>query len=425
MEFERMDFDTEARWLLEPLRDRTAPPSTLDIGGAVKVGRRRLRARRWAGVGAAAAFSLVPVSLALVMRPEPAPPPQALDPVQSASPSAVPPVAKPAFPVSCTAGVLPLPAGVTSATVEKGDPSGRYLVGGYADEQGNRRPLFWDNGNLVTLFTPGQDNSSVVVNEQGVVAGSSTTVLDGKLEFHNWIYRNGTVSPITEVGRGMAEHRGVIDINARGDVLLDSRTKVSPQAVHQGPALWSNGTLRELTKPTGLQEVIATSLDDDGTVVGRHLLQEGFAGERPLVWSPDGKVEELKVANGFGPAGSLLHVRGGWAGGVFATPGKPDHEQTHLVGDLRSGTFAPAGIKLGFGMNRHGWVAGFDAGPDRTQIPAIAGDGKKLLLPIPEGTRAAEEISAASISDDGRTVGGTVMAAGKQDHVPVRWTCNP
>lgn len=418
-----MEIDKEARSLLEPLRDQTSPPSTLDIGGAVEVGQRRLRVRRWAGVGAAAAvFSLVPVSLALVDRPESAPPPPlALNPAPSAAVRPAPPP----FPTSCTARALPVPAGATFTFVDKGEPSGRYLVGGYAGAQGNRKPLLWDNGNLVVLDTPGQDNTSIVVNEQGVVAGTSTTVVEGKLDFYNWIYRNGTVDLITEVGHGAVEYRGVIDINARGDILLDSRTMVSPTAEHQGPAIWSNGSLRELVKPTGPKDVIASSLDDDGTVVGRHLLEQSFAGERPLVWSPDGKVEELKVANGFGPAGSLLQVRGGWAAGVFKAPGKPDHEQTHLVTDLRAGTFAPTGIKLGFGMNRHGWVAGFESGPDRTQVPAIAGDGKKLVLPIPDGAKAADEISAASISDDGRTVGGTVMVAGREDHLPVLWTCQP
>ena len=42
-----------------------------------------------------------------------------------------------------------------------------------------------------------------------------------------------------------------------------------------------------------------------------------------------------------------------------------------------------------------------------------------------DGAKAADEISAASISDDGRTVGGTVMVAGREDHIPVLWTCRP
>jgi hypothetical protein len=104
-------------------------------------------------------------------------------------------------------------------------------------------------------------------------------------------------------------------------------------------------------------------------------------------------------------------------------PGSPDQEPAELVVDLRSGTFAPAGIKAASAMNRHGWVAGFEAGPQRTQIPAIAGGGKKLILPMPSGATPAGEVSAASISDDGRIVGGTVMRGGH--HTPILWTCRP
>lgn len=421
-----MDNDQEARALLAPLRDHVAPPSTLDIDGAVTKGQRRIRTRRWTGTGGAALvlLSLVPVSLALMDRRDAAPP-VALEPATSATPSPDTPVkpAPPAFPVSCTSRMLPKPPGATDVFIERGEPSGRYLVGGYADARGNRRPLLWDNGSLVTIDPPGQDTTSIVVNEQGVVAGTSSTTVEGKLDFYNWVYRRGAIELITEVGHGMVEYRGVIDINARSDVLLDSRIRMSPPAEHQGPAIWSGGRLRELAAPSGFRDVSANSFDDDGTVVGRHLLEDGHAGERTLVWTPDGKVKEFKAPNGFGPAGVLRQVRGGWVVGHFQAPGKPDHEPTELVGDLGSGSFAPAGITMAFGMNRHGWVAGFDAGPQRTQIPAIAGDGKKLVLPIPSGAKPADEVSAASISDDGRTVGGTIMSG--DQHTPVVWTCHP
>jgi len=118
-------------------------------------------------------------------------------------------------------------------------------------------------------------------------------------------------------------------------------------------------------------------------------------------------------------------VRDGWVVGAFKAPDKPDHEPVELLGNLRTGDLAPAGIRMAFAVNRYGWVAGFEAGPQRTQIPTIAGDGRQLTLPIPNGARPADEISAASISDDGRTVGGTVMVAGGQDHIPVLWTCGP
>lgn len=199
----------------------------------------------------------------------------------------------------------------------------------------------------------------------------------------------------------MVEYRGVIDINARGDILLDSRSRIAPNAApHQGPAIWSAGTLRELSVPANLREVSAYSLDDDGTVVGRHMLGEAWTGERALLWTPDGKVTEFKVPNGFGPASTLRHVRDGWAVGAFGAPGKPHHEPTELVDNLRTGDFAPAGIRMAFGVNRHGWVAGFEAGADRTQIPAIAGDGKQLALPIPmvpsPPTRSARRPSATT-----------------------------
>jgi hypothetical protein len=422
-----MDADREAQALLAPLKHEPAPLSGLDVAGLVVAGQRRIRARRWTGAGAAVAtaIALVPASLAMLDRPADTSQPTAAQPSPTGTTTVTTAVKPPEFPVSCTARLLSAPPGVASTSVVSGDPTGRYLVGGYADAQGNNRPLLWDNGALVVLDAPGQDNSSIVVNENGVVAGTSTTVIEGVLSFYNWMYRDGRFDLVGEVGQGPVEYRGVIDINSKGDLLLDSRMKVSPTgAVHQGPAIWSAGTLRELAVPAGLKDVSAHAIDDDGTVIGRHLLEESFAGERGLLWTPDGKIEELKAPKGFGPAGAPRHLRGGWVVGAFKAPGKPDHEPAELLGSLRSGHYEPAGVTMANAVNRYGWVAGFEREAQRVQIPVIAGDGKRLKLPMPGGARPAAEIYAASISDDGRTVGGVVSTTG-DNHAATLWTCRP
>ncbi len=427
--------DTSARVLLGPMLDEAIPSSKVDVSQLVAAGRRRVRARRWAGVTGAGALTAAALVTAVTLVPQQNPPHLAASatmspavPATSAAPAARP---APAFPASCTAKLLRVPNNAAESEVRGGDPSGRYLVGGYSDSRGNRLPVLWENGTPIAIPAPGENLYSIAVNAAGVVAGTSDKVSNGKIELFNWVYRDGKVSLLGEVLTEPSKFIQVVDINSRGDILADTRSS-GGQTDRQRPGIWkAGGGFQQLADPGNLGQLTAFALDDDGSVAGRYMAGPGFEGERSLLWTSDGRLTTLAPPTGYGPGGALRLLRSGWAIGSYQQPGKQPHETVVFRRNVRTGEdtpIAPIGLfALAGAVNAHGWVAGLVRESARVQTPALAfvvGTGTKLLkLPLPAGAVASSDgVGAYYLSDDATTVAGNVAVSNDRLAAAV-WTC--
>lgn len=423
--------DTAGRDLLGPLRHEPVPPSKVEVLQLVTAGRRRVRARRWAGVTGAGALTAVALAatFTLVQPQAPAltatPGPNAMQPGDAPTPPAARPQA-PAFPASCTASLLAVPPDAVDSYVSGGDSTGRYLVGGAGSADFDFRPVLWDNGTPIAIPAPGDNLVSVVVNSSGVVAGTSDKLGDGTVSVYNWVYRNGQVTQLGEVLTEPGTFIAVVDINSSGDILADSRFDSGEAFGRRKAGIWRSygaGGFHELATAEGPRRVSATALDDDGTVVGRQLIADGFSGERGLVWTGD-KLIAMPAPAGYGPGGAMRLLRKGWAVGDYQQPGKQEHELTTIRRDLITGQDTViTTLTMARGVNSHGWLAGHVQQSQHVQVPAIATDTAQLTLALPAGAVAQTDgVGAVSISDDGRKVGGNVAKPG--DHrAGAAWSC--
>ena len=420
--------DEQARALLGPMLSDIVPPSKVEVSELVVAGRRRVRARRWAGISGAGVLTAAALVTASVLV-QPAKPPNIAQQTGVAAASSAPAVSQPApaFPTSCTGRLLPVPAGSTSSYVSGGDPSGRYLVGGYGTDMFDHRPVLWDNGNPILIPAPGDNLMAIVVNADGVVAGTSDKIENDTLELFNWIYRDGKVSLLEEVATEYGSFIQVIGINSRGDILVDSRFGSKDSVGSRRAGIWKaygQGGLHELADPGNLGRLTASALDEDGTVVGRYLVSQGFSGERTLVWTADGQLTKPSPPAGFGEGGALRLVRGGFAVGNYQQPGKQPHETVTFLRNLRTGEdIAIPALALAGAVNRHGWMGGLVREAGQVQTPAIATDTKLVKLPLPAGAvPSSDGVGAYYLSDNARTVAGNVAVSA--DHLSAAaWSC--
>ncbi|GAB3968929.1 hypothetical protein [Plantactinospora veratri] len=226
--------DAAARDLLRPLDGKLDQPSTVEIAGLLRAGRRRLRRRRLltgSGLAAVTAVVLLAVPIGLAAVPDgrsadPAPDHGAQPgpaPGDPASPDGSGTGSPPPPPTRCMPQRLPLPAGATSSQVFDGDPTGRYLVGVARDDRTARTwTLLWDRGAMTVLEPETTDPAQLLVNSAGVVAGDGVVVRDGRAVLVAWVYRDGRYVDLTDPDGGYVGD--VMDLNERGDVLGGIRT---------------------------------------------------------------------------------------------------------------------------------------------------------------------------------------------------------
>ncbi|MDG4791785.1 hypothetical protein O7626_38890 [Micromonospora sp. WMMD1102] len=470
--------DAAARDLLRPLDGEPRRPSTVEIEGLLRAGRRRVRRRRLlAGGGLAASTAMVlvavPVTFAAVRDGEPAVPgrdpgsvaqpgPAPGSPTSADRPGAAP--KPPPAPTRCTPHRLPLPPGATESQVLDGDPSGRYLVGVARNSRTARTwVLRWDRGVLTVLEPPAADPGRLLVNSRGVVAGDGVAVRAGKAVPVSWVYRDGRYLDLT--GSDGSHLGDVMDLNERGDVLGGvrtfgyqgepagtkggppqppeggagtpggssaspggGRTEGHPDVPGSNPVVWPAGAERNPTRLAGdgTGTPYATGIDDDGTVVG------GIGGPgtdlpaRTTVWAPDGTTRDLPPPPRHAATTSNLSIRGGWVLGWSVAPPGGEQKVVPTRWDLRTGKAAPlTGLAWVAAVNRHGWVAGFVRDAAGVETPAVLAGKRPLVLPSPAGAvPGTEGPSAVSVSDDGRVVGGLVsVAPADAATAAVRWTC--
>lgn len=409
-----------ARQLLAPLVSSPTSASTVDIRRAVATGRRRVRTRRLAGVGAVAvvagfAIAGVPATMDLAGRAtEPAPPPAATQPSYPDGPASPTPAALPV----CVVDRLPVPDDAFQSLVTGGDPSGRFLLGRSYHHTGRDgsnlisgirvEQVIWDHGELTVLDLPGWDGMLIDINSHGVAIGTSFPASDSLVQT-GWVYADGELG---ELAGGVPRA-----INERGAV-AGSR---EPVEFHYRPVVWRSPDAdpEELSIPGSSWSVEAVGVDVDGTVVGAGHDRDQVTGPpaSAFVWWPDGTRQDLPVppgTDGFMPT----HIRDG------VVTGRADYRQSQDLArfpvvqyDLATGEFTELsgdGMLHAFEWTATGWLAG-------TSLASETGLGlwhhSTGVLPLPVRLPGVEDLpeedltsSIASVSDDGRVLGGQLSS---------------
>jgi hypothetical protein len=422
-----------ARRALRLLDEEPDWPSLVDIDRAIADGRRRERRNAALRVGATTvAVGLVVGGLAgAVAPPHAGGPGLAAVPssgVAAHDPSTAASVAEqaPPAPTGCAVHLLPAPEGFRSAVVMGADPTGRYLVGTSVDAGGRYHALLWTDGVPRLLDPTGTDTTidGIAVNSSGIVAWSGGQPAGDGYTFHVYLYREGKVSRVDA-----AQGSVVIHVNPAGDILtLDggaprAKPGSGPQRLLSVPA-GAPATLREVQRVESLRAAVL-AVDDDGTAVGLAAGGSGpldYGDSHAAVWR-DGTMTVLNPPDA-GYAARPTATADGWIGGLSwpaASPAPnylPDELGTGVRWNLRTGAAEPVpGVRDIKGINRYGWTVG----TTEDSHPVAALGDRVLALPLPAGADPIGS-AAATVSDDGRTIGGLVVVNDRP--TAVRWTCD-
>ncbi|SIM86385.1 hypothetical protein [Micromonospora cremea] len=375
------------------LQSAPVPEPRVDVGRAVRDGRRRRQRRRVGGIAAVTvmaglgAVGAVQLSGA-ASRPAPTTPAIAASPDGTVSTAPRPPV-------TCEASWLPQPIGGPVAVANGVDPTGRYIVGDIGTGQEDGRVVLWTDGQAGVL--PAAARHAAAVNAGGIVVGTNG---DGT----GWVYRNGKL-------RFLATPRGydavlVHAINGRGDIAGTARgAGDSHHAV-----LWSADRPQE-HRLVGQPGSVATGITEDGTVVGA-------MGQLPYRWTPQGTGAALAVPDGY-PRASVDSAHGEWAIGMV--PGRQEGGATQMLPvrwNLTTGAVSLLPFPGAAGIAGNGDLLVADGAP-----LVVAPDGTSRRLPGRPEVRATEAgtYTANGISDDGLTVVGAVYE--NQVYRPLVWRC--
>jgi hypothetical protein len=346
------------------------PPSRVDIGEALRAGRRRERVHRLrnGSLAVAGAVAVAVVSVAVVTTFRTTAPPGATHPTT-------------AWPVGpCMVRALPAPSwtgqppivGVTDI-----DPSGRYVTG-YSAYGMTGRALLWVDGRVRVLDAPGELDRAVAVNSAGTVVGYGTG--------GGWVYDGGRFTKLPALpGYPPAAARPVA-INSRGDIV--------GQSGEMG-VIWPAHMPGEVRAVEGGLATI-TGISDHGVIVGHVGDNEG------RLWTPDGTQH-------FQPPGfeSRL-IAGEWVVGEvgIARGGRTNREPHAYVlwnwtTDARKWLRAPVDF-VPTDVGESGAVV-VRLSPEQATRPALLRDGEVIELPRladPRGQPAEGPV----VSGDGRTI---------------------
>jgi uncharacterized membrane protein len=399
----------------------------VDIQRAITDGRRRHRARRaagYAGAAAVTAFAVTGGAVAAGVIGD-APPQVATTGTPRTTASATAPAAPykipgtpgrelpaAAPPSSCTIERLPAPDGAPMAVVSGADPTGRYVVGRSYPSSGGYQAVRWHDGKPRKVLLPGDREELLQdVNTDGTAVGWSYAGVGPA----PYLYRDGKVTALPGVRRGSA-----YAINNAGAIAGEDETA-------HAAVVWPSATAApiRLPLPEDADQATARDIDDDGTTVGT------VDNARPYVWFPDGTHRELPMPDLDGQraaAARVFSIRNGWATGVADDgSGRGDgsgrdgggKEKASAAPDggraaasrvasvrwnVRTGEVrTTAGMQMPDDVNAHGW----QIGTDRKGRAILVTDAGTVVLPGLGGREPGGLTTlAASLSEDGRTIGG-------------------
>jgi hypothetical protein len=316
---------------------------------------------------------------------------------------------------------LPVPAGFTSASVSGTDGVGVFVGTATSFDLVDistfvARAVVWRGGRMSVLPTPdGWSSFGYAVNRRGDVAGT--------------VFPNGG----------------------------------QPGPVR--PVLWRHGVPVELAVPAGADVAIARDVNDSGLVAGVAFMADG--SRRPLLWSatqPD-SFRVVQAPTGFNFVNALTEhgvlagvtdsvdepvirsrpVAGTEASGLHLLPDPPGGFSSivnaangdFLVGDFvrDDGEIRPTAVlwhnevpqvlskdfSSAQGVNSHGAATGFN---DSIFGPVVWIGGDERKLPLVGSGPAVTSGSGFVITEDSRTVGGSVTPADAPSaSLPVLWHC--
>ncbi|GAB3865408.1 hypothetical protein [Dactylosporangium cerinum] len=354
----------------------SAPDSASAFGSASASGSSRLRAeevlaharrshrrRRAALVAATGGLTAAVIVLAALVLRVPAPAP-------------VPSVTV-AVPGGCQVTTLPLPPGVTGATVTGADPTGRFVVGAPfpSDDTAPAVTVLWTDGTPRLLPT---GFLAAAVSSSGLVVGTRGRLEDRRAA----ILRDGAVTDLPLPDGAVISD--AVAVNGRGEIAgivyypdYSARAVVWPPA-HDRARLLQAGS-------AGKQDTMAAGIGEDGTVVGT-------VGERERAyrWASDGTGVALRLPEGYRSSEGQA-ITGDWAIGVASTSRGGEDGKEELV--ARS---TPVRWNLATGAIDHGFPVvpvavdgtGAIAGRGTGEQATVWRDGTVFTLPSPEGRRA-------------------------------------
>ncbi|HTJ37009.1 MAG TPA: hypothetical protein VL738_27605 [Dactylosporangium sp.] len=372
---------------LQLLRDDVAPGTALNPGLLLAAGRRRVRRRRAAITGVAAALVLVATlgvaALAADRLPQP--------------PAHPDPSPTPALTVdpSCRSHALAVSGGTPIEHVVV-DTTGRWAAGLRADHRG---VVIWHDGEAAGGVQDVDVTSLAGISSSGVAAGTGNDS-GGRSRAMTFTGTHATVLT-PPAGAAPASFTRASAVNGAGDVA----GVYGPGGGGQQAVVWRRADPLHPRLLAAPDNSAAMDISDNGEVGG--YVGDIAGRHRPYVWDADGHGRELPLPAG---AGDGL-VNGLGAGYAF-----------DLTANVRwltgPGSVEPAGYAVPRGLT------GRDVGADGTVL--VSGDRQVALvrdqgtrqLPMPAG---AESVRGTSMNHDGSVVGG--VSGGQPGGLPLLWIC--
>jgi hypothetical protein len=282
--------------LLAPLRDVDIRPTRVDLGKAVRVGRRRRRIRHAAIAGLTAAVVLATAVAVNAVTGQPRSMPADRTPVPLPTSTIAPPLG------DCTPGPADAPYLSRDPWVVLDDT---WRVAVHLDAPGTApvEAVRYMDGRVERIPGVPSRLQVALVNRAGDFAGIHSKVERG------WVYRNGRFTELKLPGG--ATHLSLIDINETGDILGSVDT--GKAGGYEG-VVWPAGhpdRPRLLKAPAG-KLARGAGIAWDGSVVGV-VIDQGRS--TPYLWHPDGTGEPLPVPAELGQDVEVSNLTGDWAVG--------------------------------------------------------------------------------------------------------------
>ena len=139
------------------------------------------------------------------------------------------------------------------------------VVGGSTDASGGYRAVLWDHHSTVIdlgTLPGGRDSVATAINNAGQVVGLSAVVTPGGVDYHAFLWQDGTMTDLGTPADARASYAW--DINERGDIVGAIITWNNEWRA----ALWRDGVLGYLGLPPGAISGQAFAINNRGQIAG-------------------------------------------------------------------------------------------------------------------------------------------------------------